>query len=57
VTGHELTLIAGPKHSRRNAELIRAWLRNYPAADTNPMIRDWYKRNFLTEEDAKGLIR
>jgi hypothetical protein len=57
MSGRETTLIAGPENSKSNAELIRAWLRNYPAADTNPMIRDWFKAGYLNEQDAKGLIR
>lgn len=59
MSGLALILIAGDKHSRTNAEKIRAWLTgdgSHHRQHIEALVADWRDRNFLTKEDAAALV-
>lgn len=56
---HATTLIAGAKHSRSNADKMRAWFVTRPdmaKANRVAYVRDYERRKFLTKEDADRLV-
>jgi hypothetical protein len=53
-------MLSGPRHSARNAQLIREWALTEDGIaakkDFRAYLEDWRKRGFLTAEDAKRLM-
>lgn len=59
MSGFGLILTAGDKHSRANADKIRAWRKHSdqrPPRDFTLFVRDYERRGFLAKGDADALV-